>query len=175
MSAAIAGLPSASAPNAAPAKASSRDRRLRFTVRLVLARPMLSPPAITADSNACRHPTIEVINPVAPIGFPCGAPRSAPDPGPFRPFTLQSLLQVIRNSKKAASRYGWMAPLRDMAATLAPGRGCSSYRLDSSPTGCSETSLTHRGDGSNSGGQPAPKRLTRPGGQPGGSVQHGGG
>jgi hypothetical protein len=39
---------------------------------------MLSLLAITADSNACRHPTNEIINPVAPIGFPA-APRSAPD------------------------------------------------------------------------------------------------
>jgi hypothetical protein len=31
---------------------------------------MLSLLAITADSNACRHPPNEIINPVAPIGFP---------------------------------------------------------------------------------------------------------
>jgi len=30
--------------------------------------------AITADSNACRHPTNEVINPVAPIRFPAVSP-----------------------------------------------------------------------------------------------------
>jgi hypothetical protein len=35
---------------------------------------MLSPPAITADSNACRHPTIEVINPVAPDRISRGSP-----------------------------------------------------------------------------------------------------
>src|ERR1043166_9561075 len=107
MSAAIAGLPSASAPNAAPAKASSRDRRLRFTVRLVLARPMLSPPAITADSNACRHPTIEVINPAAPDRIPCGPPGQPLTRDHSAHLHLQSLLQVIRNSKKVANRPSW--------------------------------------------------------------------
>jgi hypothetical protein len=34
---------------------------------------MLSLPAITADSNACRHPTIEVINP-SPLSHSHGAP-----------------------------------------------------------------------------------------------------
>jgi hypothetical protein len=39
--------------------------------------------AITADSNACRHPTIEVINPVAPDRIPAVPPVSA-KPGQFR-------------------------------------------------------------------------------------------
>ena len=87
MSAAIAGLPSASAPNAAPASASSRDRRLLFTVRTFPVRPMLSLLAITADSNARRHPTNEVINPVAPIGFPavCPGQRQTGIVPPFMP------------------------------------------------------------------------------------------
>jgi hypothetical protein len=29
----------------------------------------MSLPAITADSNACRHPTNEVINPSPPVGL----------------------------------------------------------------------------------------------------------
>jgi hypothetical protein len=38
---------------------------------------MLSLPVITADSNACRHPTNEVINPVAPDRIPAAPPVSA--------------------------------------------------------------------------------------------------
>src|SRR5947209_2013669 len=126
MSAAIAGLPSASAPNAAPANVSSRDRRLLFTVRIFPVRPMLSLLAITADSNACRHPTNEVINPAAPIGFPAVSPGQR-QTGIVPPFTLQSLLQVIRNSKKRADSRGLMAPLRDVAATSVRYVSCS-YR-----------------------------------------------
>jgi hypothetical protein len=44
-------------------------------------------------------------------------------------------LQVIRNSKKAASRHGWMAPLRDVAATSARYVGAPSCRSDRSLTG----------------------------------------
>jgi hypothetical protein len=43
---------------------------------------MLSLPAITADSNACRHPTNEVINPVAPDRMSCGFPGQ-PQTGVF--------------------------------------------------------------------------------------------
>jgi hypothetical protein len=39
---------------------------------------MLSLLAITADSNACRHPTNEVINPVAPDRISCGVPGQRP-------------------------------------------------------------------------------------------------
>jgi hypothetical protein len=38
---------------------------------------MLSLPVITADSNACRHPRNEAINPVAPIEFQRFLPASA--------------------------------------------------------------------------------------------------
>ena len=70
-------------------------------------RPALSLPAITADSNACRHPTNEVINPVAPDRIPCGFPWSH-QTGIVPPFTPRSLLQVIRNSKKGpAMAVGW--------------------------------------------------------------------
>jgi hypothetical protein len=48
-------------------------------VRTFPVRPMLSLPAITADSNACRHPPNEVINPVAPDRIFLRFPRSAPD------------------------------------------------------------------------------------------------
>ena len=51
------------------ASAFSRDRRLRFTMRKFPVRPLLSPLPITADSNACRHPTNEVINPSPPVGL----------------------------------------------------------------------------------------------------------
>jgi len=77
---------------------------------------MLSLLAITADSNACRHPTNEVINPAAPIGFPAVSPGQR-QTGIVPPFTLQSLLQVIRNSKKRADSRGLMAPLRDVVPT----------------------------------------------------------
>jgi hypothetical protein len=66
---------------------------------------MLSPPAITADSNACRHPTIEVIKPAAPGRIPCGS-SGQPQTGIIPPFTSRSLLQVIRNSKKGAGNCG---------------------------------------------------------------------
>jgi hypothetical protein len=46
---------------------------------------MLSLLAITADSNACRHPTIEVINPLPLIRFPAVSPVS-PEPGSFRHY-----------------------------------------------------------------------------------------
>ena len=119
MSAAIAGLPSASAPSAAPASdmfqgiggcssqcGHSSSANVGCWSRI-----------ITADLNACRHPSNEVINPVAPDRIPAALPVSARS-GSFTPFTSRSLLQVIRNSKKGpADDPSWMAPLRDVAAT----------------------------------------------------------
>jgi hypothetical protein len=102
---------------------------------------MLSLPAITADSNACRHPTIEVINPSPLVGLFW-----------FRPSIKcligvplvhsRSLLQVIRNSKKRRQYCDQMTPLRDVGATSAS----TAPRLPFGQiaAGCSETWWTHR-------------------------------
>jgi hypothetical protein len=100
------------------------------------------------DLNACRHPRNEVINPAAPGRiFPISPLQARSEK---RITHSQSLLQVIRNSKKVANRPDWMAPLRDVAAT----RYRPPLPFGQIADGCSETSLTHRGDGSNSGGRP---------------------
>jgi hypothetical protein len=66
---------------------------------------MLSLPAITADSSACRQPTNEIIKPVAPDRISGGTPGQR-QIGIIPPFTPQSLLQVIRNNKKRVGNGG---------------------------------------------------------------------